>query len=312
MKRFLARFVPIAALLALLAAAPLLVERGFLITLLYNLFIFTALAESWYIIGGLGGQVFLGMAAFFGFGAYVFTMLCLGGLPYPLCIPLAGIATMVLAAVLTPTFKLRGVYFVVGSIYLGEIMKVIVLMSPAMGGARGLYLPLFGERVLVTYYLSLSLMIIAISTAQIMYNSRVGVALRAIRGDLDAAEMFGINSTKLRLLALVFTALLSGMVGATHALYMILVEPHSFFSIMWSLIPCFTTIVGGTGSLYGPVIGTLIYILLREAFISVSGEVYLTMLGALLIIIMRFAPRGIHPLIQRLATLKLLARSSKR
>lgn len=284
--------------LVLLIIAPFMVESGFLITIMYTLFIYTALAESWNIIGGMGGQVFLGTAAFFGWGAYACAMLSLSGLPFLLCVFLGGLTTVFLAIVLTPTFKLRGTYFVVGSIFLSEIMKVIVLMLPVTGGATGIMLPIFRERVIFTYYVSMLLMLAAVLSTYLIVNSKIGTALKAIRDDQDAAEMFGVNSTKVKLFALLSAAVFCGMIGGIHAFYMIYVEPHSFFDIHWSLIPVFMVLIGGSSTLAGPIIGVAIYTLLRELFVAVSGEIYLTMLGILLIAVMLLAPNGLYPFLE--------------
>lgn len=293
---------PILTLIILvpLIAVPFFIQRGFYVTLLYTLFIYIALAESWNVIGGFGGQVFLGTAAFFGWGAYACAMLCTTGLPIILCIFLGGLTTAGLAVILIPTFKLRGVYFVVGSLFLSEIMKVIILMLPFTGGAAGLVLPLFSERIMLTYYLSFSLMVIVVSVTYFIVKSKVGMALKAIRDDQDAAEMFGVNSTKIKFLALLLTAIFCGMIGAVHAIYMMYIEPHSFFDINWSIIPVFMAIVGGSSSLAGPVVGVAVYTLLRELFVSVSGEIYLTILGILLIVVMLLAPSGLYPTVKRI------------
>ncbi|MEM3629600.1 MAG: branched-chain amino acid ABC transporter permease [Candidatus Bathyarchaeia archaeon] len=290
--------IPVYTLLSiiflLLAVAPLTFKVGYWTTLLYTLFIFIALAESWNIVGGFGGQVFLGAAAFFGWGAYACAMLCNVGLPFTLCVLLAGLTAACLAVILAPTFKLRGVYFVVGSLFISEIMKVIVLMLQVTGGAAGIVLPLFSERIIFTYYFAFALMIMVILTALLIVKSKIGMALRAIRDDQDAAEAFGINSIMFKLLALLLTAIFCGMAGGIHAFYMIYIEPHSFFDISWSIVPVFMVLVGGASTLIGPVIGVAIYTLLRELFVFVTGEIYLTMLGALLIAVMLLAPEGVY------------------
>lgn len=300
MKKALSQIIFLVIVLALLAVVPLISGPGYWIMILYTLSIYIILAEGWNIIGGFGGQVFLGTAAFFGWGAYSCTLLCVNAkLPFAVCILFGGLASMLLAAVLTPTLKLRGVYFVVGSLFISEIMKIIVLMLPVTGGAAGIVLPLFGERIIFTYYSVLLLMFIVILTELFLIRSRIGMALRAIRDDQDAAEMFGVNSMKLKFLALLLTALFSGIAGGIHAFYMIYVEPHSFFDPSWNVIPVFMALVGGASTLTGPVVGVMIYTLMRELFIFVAGEIYLTMLGALLIAVILFAPEGIYPLLLR-------------
>ncbi|MBS7641002.1 MAG: branched-chain amino acid ABC transporter permease [Candidatus Bathyarchaeia archaeon] len=295
MRKIMVFYIFLLIVLLLLIVAPLVLGTVYWTTLLYTLLLHIILAESWNIIGGFGGQVFLGTAAFFGWGAYTSAMLYYAGVPFAACILLAGFSAACLAFILTPTFKLRGVYFVVGSLFISEIMKTIVLTLPIFGGAAGIMLPVFRERVLFTYYSAFLLMLVVFLITLFITRSKIGIALRAIRDDQEAAEIFGINSTMFKLLALVITSLLCGMAGGIHAFYMIYVEPHSFFSISWNIIPVFTVLIGGTSTIMGPIIGTAIYTLLRELFIFVTGEIYLTVLGALLIVVMLIAPSGVYP-----------------
>lgn len=292
-------YVLLAAPIVLLGIVPVAFRGTYLPPLLYNIIILMILAKSWNIIGGYGGQVFLGSAAFFGWGGYTAALLHLAGLPIPLCILLAGFSAACLALILTPTFKLRGVYFVVGSLFIGEIVRVIVLITPQLGGAAGIILPLIRERLIIAYYSAFVIMLATILATILITRSRIGLALKAIRDDQDAAESYGINSTTFKLLALVIAALFAGMAGGTHAFYMVFIEPHAFFEITWSIIPVFSTIVGGVGTLLGPIIGVLIYMLLREIFIFLAGEIYLTMLGALLVAVILLAPEGFYPSLLR-------------
>jgi branched-chain amino acid transport system permease protein len=291
-------YIYLAIIFLLLGIIPQVVRAGYWLTLVYTLLIYTILAKSWNIVGGFGGQVFLGNAAFFGLGAYACAMLYMSGLHPILCILLSGFVAACLAVILTPTFRLRGVYFVIGSLFIPEIMKVIILMLPITGGAAGIVIPIFGsERVILAYYSALVLTLVVILATLFITKSKIGMYLRAIRDDQDAAEAFGINPTIFKFLALILTAIFSGIAGGIHAFFMVYVEPHSFFETGWSVIPVFMVLIGGPSTLMGPITGVAIYTLLRELFTVVAREVYLTMLGALLIIVMLTAPSGIYPMI---------------
>ncbi|MEM2294574.1 MAG: branched-chain amino acid ABC transporter permease [Candidatus Bathyarchaeia archaeon] len=293
-------YILLAIIFLLLGIVPQIVGMSYWLTLVYTLLINIILAKSWNIVGGFGGQVFLGMAAFFGLGAYACAMLYLTGVPPILCILLGGLIAACLAIILTPTFRLRGVYFVIGSLFVPEIMKVIVLMLPITGGAAGIVIPVLGAQwVFFAYYSALILALAVTITTLFITKSKIGMVLRAIRDDQDAAEAFGINPAAYKFLALILTAIFCGMAGGTHAFYMVYVEPHGFFEIGWSTVPVFMVLVGGPSTLIGPVIGVAIYTLLRELFTFVAGEIYLTMLGALLIIVMLTAPTGVYPVITK-------------
>lgn len=293
--------VPIIVLSVLVIMVPNFFGAGFLITILYTIFLFTALAESWNLIGGYTGQPFIGAAAFWGIGGYASVISYSLGVPLFLCIPIGGLVAACLAIVLSPTFRLRGVYFAVGSIFLPEIVKVLVLrFREITGGSAGFYPPPIQGRVILTYYLSFFLMLISVIFVWLLANSKVGLALKAIRDDEEAAEMLGVKCLRLKLLSLVLCAMFTGMAGGVHGFYLSFLEPYSVFNIMWSIVPMFMVIIGGIGTILGPVIGAVLYTFMKELFTSLGGEAHLAILGILLIIIMLFMPKGISSLIGKI------------
>ncbi len=280
-----------------LAAIPFLTKNAYLITLLYLIFINIILAESWNLIGGYGGQISLGIGAFFGVGAYTSVILINAGLTPFLSVPLGGIMAVGLAIVTTPTFKLRGVYFAIGTLFLPEIIKVVVLTWRSVtGGAAGIFMPIQAKFTAIPYYLSsFFLVMFVLLFTHIIANSKVGIALRAIREEEEAAGTLGVNAIKFKFIAYACCAFFVGLSGGIHSFYLLMLFPQSTFYIMWSVGPVFMSIIGGVGTLAGPIVGAIIFTFLSQVLVMVPiiGEIHLFVLGSLLIGIILLMPGGI-------------------
>jgi len=287
-----------------LAILPFFVESIYVITFFYLVLLNIALAESWNLIGGYCGQILLGMSAFIGVGAYTSSILYASGTPAFLSVLLGGVMAVCLSFVLIPTFRLRGVYFAIGTLFFPEIIRVIVIsLGDITGGAGGFYLPLPEVFTPLPYYFSaLGLAVVTIITVNWLINSKIGLAIRAIRDNEDAAQSIGIFSVKYKILALAICAFFAGLAGGIHSFYLLFLEPHSAFSIMWSVAPVFMVIIGGSASLIGPIIGAIIFTSLSQLLTMVVGEIHLTIFGIILIAVMLFSPEGLIKVIRKLLT----------
>jgi branched-chain amino acid transport system permease protein len=199
--------------------------------------------------------------------------------------------------ILVPCFRLKGVYFAIGTFVLGEILRILFLNFEAVGGAVGLHLPLpqfFNP--LHYYYLSLIIALAIIIIVFMISNSRIGLAFMAIRESEEAAEAFGVNALKYKALAFNINAFFNGLAGGFYAYYIFFVDPRSAFSISWSLEGLFMTIVGGGGTVLGPIIGAIILALASR--LIVVGEISLIIYGTLIIMIIMAAPQGIYGVIK--------------
>lgn len=296
-------FKKLAAIVTVLAAFSsfaFLITEAYTLGLLYMILIFATLAESWNILGGYAGQICLGLGAFFGVGCYTAMILTNNGIPLPLCVLAGGVMASLVGVAAIPTLKLRGVYFAIGTLFLPDIVRVMVLNLEVTGGAKGLMLPL-GLRVgrSILYLSSLALFAIVVALAYIVINSRIGLAFRALREDEDAAQCCGVNSMRFKVMALLLSAFIAGVSGGLHAYYVPYLEPYSAFSTSWSIYPVFMAIIGGAGTLSGPVLGAGIFTLLRFWLLPLIGEVDLIVMGAALVAVMLLMPEGVIGIIKR-------------
>lgn len=295
------RVKPLAAILFILfvialALLPVLVtddggDRVLNLTILVMLYV--VLAASWNILGGYTGQISLGHAAFFGLGALATRLLWIEGIPIPLSV-LAGAGLAVAFALLIgfPAFRLRGVYFAIGTLALGQILHITVgNLFPRIAS-----LPvedLKAYQLEPRYYLFLGLSVLTIGTAYVMAQSRFGLGMMTVREDEDAAESLGINAFQHKLLALALSALLAGLAGGAFAYYQVSYYYPYPFQPSWSLDPVTVVFIGGTGTILGPIIGGLFFVILKEFLVRNLGEYHLIIFGILFVIVVLFLPGGL-------------------
>ena len=275
-----------------------------------EIFYYLALAETWNLLAGYAGLVSIGQQAYVGLGGYVlayFTIIW--RLP-----PLAALALAapIAAAVAVPTalllFRLRGAYFAIGTWVIAEVFRLIALQIFSLGGGTGISLPasvVLGvapsrfARDLVFYYLAMGIGLAGIFMVFFWLRSRQGLALTAIRDSETAAGSVGIDSRKAKLAVYVIAAALTGLVGALAYLQKVRISPGAAFSVVdWTADVIFIVVIGGIGSIEGPIIGTAIYFVLRGLFAD-YGTSYMILLGATAVIVMLIAPRGIWGAIER-------------
>lgn len=284
------------------AAAMLLIPAivgDYAVSVVFTLLTWIALTQSWVVLSGLTGYISLGHAVFFGLGAYVL-VLTWPALPLWVAIPLAGIAAPALAfAVGYPCLKVRGPYFVILTFGLAELVKYIVVN---VEGALGQF-----SRVLFAapgiadlYPIMVALAGAATLLAYLVRRSRFGTGLRAIRENEAAAETLGIDVALYKVLAFAASAAIPGMVGAVMALRTTYFEPLQVFSPITSFTIVVIAIIGGGDDAPGPIWGALFLVLLQELLWARLPQVYLIVLGVLLIAFVLWSPNGFHGLLQRL------------
>lgn len=279
---------------ALLALVPNFAGRYWTFVL-YFFFLSVTLAQSWNLIGGYTGLISLGHAAFFGIGAYT-AALAVINLHLPLA--LAFLAGGVLAALFGflisfVTFRFRGVYFTIGTLVLAEALRLWMINWDVTGGAQGLQFPFEGGWAQRTYYLVM-LGLAALSTALVLLilRSKLGVGLRAIRDNEDSARNMGVDIFRTKLTVFVLSAFLAGLVGAVHAGRLGAIEPYSIFGSSWSISTINIVIIGGLGTVLGPVVGALFNSVSSELLADFSN-LHLVIEGLLVILIIRFLPGGL-------------------
>jgi branched-chain amino acid transport system permease protein len=293
----------VAAMLVALAAAPWWAGREDL-HLMQEIFAYVALASLWNLLAGYAGLVSVGQQAFVGLGAYMlFALAILADVPPLAAIPLAGlIGALVAIPVAALVFRLRGHYFAIGTWVVAEVFRLLAAQFSALGGGSGTSLPAAiiiaiapsrAMREFVIYWIALALAVAILALILFLLRSRYGLALTAIRDNELAARSNGVDVARVKLVVYVFTAAGTAMVGALLFLQKLRISPDAAFSVNdWTAFVIFITVIGGIGRLEGPIVGTLVFFLLRQTLADL-GALYLLTLGAVAIVVMLWAPKGI-------------------
>lgn len=321
---------PLLALIAVAIALPLFVEHAFFIHILTMIFFYTFIAEAWNIIGGYCGQFSLGHAAYFGLGAYT-SMLLLLYLFVPLWAGMfAGGFVAALCALLIayPTFRLRGPYFTLSSIGIAESLRFLFLKYREFtGGAVGLEIPRFGANPMIGpyplpqkfmgdpilyfhfeskipyYYLALGMMLLMIFIVGRISKSKLGYYFLSIKEDQDASESMGIPTTKYKTIALVISAFFVAWGGTFYVLYFRYIDPNFVFALNLSVEIALVSIIGGLGTVLGPLLGAMLLVPASELMRAWLGGTYagahLLIYGLVLMIAVIMVPEGIWPRIKR-------------
>jgi branched-chain amino acid transport system permease protein len=276
--------------------------------LLIEVSYYLALAQAWNLLAGYAGLVSVGQQAFVGLGCCGFVVAtAFLGVPALLAIPLTGLAVALMALPAAfLAFRLRGAHFAIGTWVLAEVLRLIFTLIKPFGAGTGMSLPISvvrdiadnrAIRELVLYYLSLA---IGIGTTLLIFlwlRSRQGLALTAIRDSEAAAGSTGINQQRTKLAVYVIAALIAGLAGSLIVLQKLRITPAAAFSVTdWTADVIFIVIIGGIGSIEGPIIGTLVFFVLR-VLLADYGSWYLITLGTVAIVAMLKAPRGVWGLI---------------
>jgi branched-chain amino acid transport system permease protein len=310
------RYVTFAGVLflILLFLVPFYASRGLVQELIF-VFYMLALAQLWNLLAGYAGLVSVGQQAFVGLGGYLlFALTVFGEINALLAIPLAGLIAFVFAF---PTalvvFRLRGAYFAIGTWVVAEDYRLIAAQVKDLGGGTGTSLPVavtngvFGiewlkaildvrtsiARDMVMYWTAFALVVGTLFAVYFILRSRRGLALAAIRDSEIAAESVGVDSFYAKLWVYALTATGTGMIGALIYLQTARISPDAAFSVLdWTAYVIFIVVIGGIGTIEGPIVGVIIFYLM-QTYLADFGSWYLILLGALAIFVMLFAPQGI-------------------
>jgi branched-chain amino acid transport system permease protein len=270
-------------------------------------------ASAWNLIGGYAGQVSVGHAVFFGAGAYsaiaVYTHL---GLPPIVGMPVGiAIAVLIAAVIGVPTLRLSGHYFSMATIAVAELVRVLVTNTQWLGGAQGISGPAVPRSILDLsfisampyYYIFLAVLVATLYLTRRIETSRMGFYLRAIKDSERAARSLGVAAGRYKLLAFMMSAGLTSVAGALYAIMFGFIDPESGFGILISVKMLIMAALGGSGLLFGPLIGALILVPLEEISNSLLGGkgagLTFVVYGAIIVIIARFLPSGILALFRR-------------
>ena len=295
--------------LAFLTFLPVVVKTDSTINLLILIFLYITLASSWNILGGYTGQTNLGHAAFFGVGTLVTRLLWIKGFPlFPSLLAGGGVAVAFALLIGIPAFKLRGVYFAIGTLALAQILNVTVgNVLPVISSLPTQYIATY--QLVPRYYLFLALALLTTGTAYALVNSRLGLGMMAVREDEDAAESLGVSALKHKLLALCVSAFFGGLAGGAFAYYHVSYYYQFPFTPPWSLDVMTMAYIGGTGTIIGPIVGSVFFVVVREFLVLNVGEYHLIVFGVLFILVVLFLPGGFVEAWEKIQ--KVLARRSR-
>lgn len=298
-----------------LAALPAVLS-SYLITIFILIFFYAYLGQAWNLVGGYAGQLSAGHAAYVGIGGYTSAVLSLhwGITPWAGMLVGATLAAVLggIIGYLGFRFGLRGFYFVLLTVAFAEICRIAVSNIEALGGALGLYITFTGDpRQLqfqdnrAYYYLALVLMLLATGLVRWLERRRFGIYLTAIREDETASEALGVNAFRYKLGAMVLSSFLTGLGGTFYTFYLFSLQPNAIFGIPLSVEIIIRPIVGGAGTVLGPVLGSFILTPLGEVSRYYFGQggwhgAHLVAYGVLLIVVVLFLPQGAYPVLRRL------------
>ena len=287
------------ALVAIFAALPEWGDPALMRTMV-ELFSLLALAQMWNLLAGYAGLVSIGQQVYVGLGTYALYVFA-NNHEHDLWVSvgLAGIVTFLLSfPIAAIAFRLRGGYFAIGTWVIAEAVYLLVVNEESVGGGSGASLTAVSQydlelRQRVTYWIALGVAVGSILMVMLILRSRLGLALGATRDSEEAAGSVGIGVLRARVVVYVLAALVTGLVGALILLNNIRVQPDSAFSVAkWTAPIIFIVVIGGIGTIEGPIIGTVFYYLLQDN-LSNFNEWYLIILGAIAVVLMIVAPRGI-------------------
>ncbi|MEA4883313.1 MAG: branched-chain amino acid ABC transporter permease [Clostridia bacterium] len=305
---------------------PLAMKARFAQHILIMVALYAALGEAWNIMAGYAGMVSIGQAAFFGLGAYVSAFLFVEYNVNPwIGFVASGLVTAAFGTLVgLPFSRLRGRYFAIGTIALGQMIKVVFENWQRVGAATGLMLPLVDEGIvsfqfhttkLPYYYIAFAMLLAVMAFMRVMERSRMGYYFKAIRENEDVASGLGVNKTAYKLIAIAVSAGVTGMCGAFLAQYSLYVEPEYMFNHTISVTIALIAVFGGAGSIAGPILGAAILIPMSEltrAWLGSGGTgIDLMIYGAFIVLMCVYEPEGLMGIVQR-ANRKMIVRRERR
>jgi branched-chain amino acid transport system permease protein len=266
-----------------------------------SLFLVAGLASSWNILAGMVGRVSLGHAAFFGLGSLVTRQLWLvDEWPFAAAFVAGGMIAVVAAILIgIPALRLKGIYFSVGTLALAEALRLTVSTNlPRISRLPG---PMLREYELVPrYYLCFAVLVLIVAVVFWLRRSKLGLGMVAVREDAEAARSVGVNVLWHSLAAFVLSAFFAGLLGGTFAYFHLSYYPSLTFGPVWTLDALLVTFIGGIGTIAGPLIGAVFFVLIRDVLASNLVNIHLIVFGLIFIVIVLVLPGGLIQITERI------------
>jgi branched-chain amino acid transport system permease protein len=278
----------------ILIVVPLIVDLGnYILTLMVSLLIYVTLSESWNLMGGYAGQVNLGLAAYFGSGALCYMLVYKAGAPVYVAFVVGGLAATAVACVIgPPTLRLRGAYFGIGTMAVAEVLRLVMTTT----FTKEIYSPpSYWATFSLTkcYYIALAVAIATIVVAYQVVHSRLGLVLQAIRDDEDAANASGINPAKYKMIVFIISSFLAGVAGGALSYHRGNINVPGQFAMDWTIGAMVSVTIGGWGTLTGPILGSILFVIIREMLGRTFPTAYLVVTGIVFVLVIVFLPDGL-------------------
>jgi branched-chain amino acid transport system permease protein len=264
---------------------------------------FVALAQGWNLIGGFAGYASFGQVVFFGVGGY-FTAVAMSHWHFSfwLSLVLSGLVAGAFGALIgLPLLRLKGHYFAIATLGVAEGMREVVTNLPDLtGGGAGITVPTVGDQATTAYLgndgfylLFLAIAVLAVVVSALVSRNKLGFALRAIHQDEDAAGAMGINTTRAKVTTLALSGMITGLVGASYAFQQVTIFPERLFDVDITVLMVVMVVIGGSGTVLGPLLGAVILQFLSEWLRQNYTEVHTLILGVIIIIAVVLLPQGL-------------------
>lgn len=267
-------------------------------SVLVNFFILLTMASMWNLLAGYAGMVSIGQQAFVGLGAYSVLVLAQDGLDPVASIPVAAVVCAVLALPISfLVFRLRGGYFAIATWVVADAAQLVISSISSIGGGTGKPVPGLSNLSPKTfedviYWAALAVVVLAVGATYGLLRSRLGLVLAAVRDNEVGARSAGVRVTSAQRVVYLVAALGCGAAGALLAVSQLNVQPVSVFNVQWSAEMIFVTMIGGIGTIEGPILGTVVFFVLQQN-LSQDGAWYLVIFGALAVVVAIWAPGGL-------------------
>ena len=306
--------IPLLVVIVVLAVLPIVGAPRSWLLYLFLFFIYLAMANMWNLLCGYSGLISLCQPAFIGLAGYTLVICAWQGLPIYLGIIAGGIVAAAFALLISiPVFRLRGIYFAIGTLVVPEALKYLFLLwrpigTSMHGGGAGYVLKgatWFSQNPQVVYWLALGIVIVSGLCMRIILRSKLGLGLASIRDNDRTAASSGINVFKLKLYSFVIGAFVTGMAGTIFYINQAYIEPNSAFNIRWTMTLILATVIGGMSTEGGPILGAVIVTFLYFLLARYAG-ISLLIQGTLLVIVMLLVPQGIVGFISKTRTYRSL------
>ena len=285
--------------------------------LITMVFMYATMAAAWNLIGGFAGYASFGNVVFFGLGGYgAGVMMARFGWPLISAIVLGIIVCSLLAIVMWPILRLKGHYFAIATLAVAEATKELVSTASITGGSTGLGLPIFPGEIrdmaIFFYFAMFVLMVLTILITYVIRYNRIGYALIAIKVDEQTAESLGVDTARYKTLAFVMSAAITSVAGSLYAYWITFIDPVSMFTVNISINMIMMALLGGTGTIWGPIAGAAVLSLVSEWTWSNFPTLHTSILGLIMVLLILFVPQGLSDLFRKRGNLLGTLRSQLR